>query len=121
MELIIRAISGLPLDPYFSSANRDRRFFLSRTALRWGATRNPYLMQYQSHGVGLPVNVSRVEDLAAWGVARLAMLAKGVRPADHLSFMAEYHPKRQDAWQADPRRRWRNAIHLAESDLFERG
>lgn len=72
-------------------------------------------MQYQSNLLGVPVKVSRTEDLAAWGVARLAMLANGLELSNIMTFAHEYHPQRNADWRAQQRTRWQHAIHLAET------
>ncbi|MCY0880027.1 MAG: FGGY family carbohydrate kinase [Firmicutes bacterium] len=82
-----------------------------------GPTRNPYLMQYQSDILGVPVKVSSIEDLAAWGVARLAMVAKGIDPNNSTpaAFTREYFPHRDGDWRLRQRARWRQAVRRAES------
>ncbi len=81
-----------------------------------GATKNGYLMQFQSDLSGVPVRRALAGELSGIGAAYAAGLAQGLYSEETLSVGIEsrlYAPRRDETWRAGKKRLWRDAIRLS--------
>ncbi len=82
-----------------------------------GATKNGYLMQFQSDICGIEVHASKIEELSATGVAYMAGLALGVYDKRVFSCV-EYErflPTASMDWVSKKKQGWRDAVCLVVS------
>lgn len=79
-----------------------------------GATKNPFLMQFQADILGLPVLVSERPELTAWGVGKLAGRAchfwRNPAAIDRIIRYRRYRPNMATAKRLALRRQWRSEI-----------
>lgn len=81
-----------------------------------GATKNSYLMQFQSDLTGAEVLVSDTEELSAAGAAYLAGITAGCMDKEKVFSNITYRrvaPKMEDEEKKQIRSRWKNAVRMA--------
>lgn len=80
-----------------------------------GATRDGYLMQFQSDFLGIPVLVADVEELSALGAAFTAGIALGIYDTEMLRKLnrTEFEPKISEKQRNEKIKGWNRAVQMA--------
>jgi len=120
LERVVRAKTGLLLDPYFSASkirwllDADSGLRLKGLKVDGGATANGFLMQFQADLLGVPVQVSDAAESTAWGAAKLAGIGAGLwktaQAADRRRKYRRVAPRMPRAKARALRKEWRGAV-----------
>ncbi len=79
-----------------------------------GATRNPFLMQFQADLLGMPILISDISESTAWGAAKLAAYRSGfwknLRLIDRRRRYKKFLPRLSRSKAAELRLAWRKEV-----------
>lgn len=99
-----------------SAMQEDTGYPIKELRVDGGATRDEYLMRFQSNYANVPVRVAFAAELSGIGVAYAAGIAAGVWSRETLftnHAKREYLPTETESWRKNKQLKWSRAVRLS--------